>query len=457
MSVWASSARAGARGRAARFQRSRPDASGVDPAELVAEVAAEKWAVLLRSYEGRLERGDLEDCLSQATFELVRVVRTGRCFDGAEHVANALELKFRSRIVDQHRARSARPAAVALGEEDEAEDAVVLEDRSPRFERGVEARFELERLRELVGELSVDEQRVLVLQGAELSRREICERLGWALERYRSTAKRATEKLAGLVAAADRGERCRALKLPLYAWVAGLASEEEAGRLAVHVGSCAGCRAEAAALRHARQQLGELVPWPVLVAGGGVLGWLSGRATGTRVRLSALVGREPSGGVGHPESAAGGALAGGTAAKAVLAACLAGGAVSGACLSTGVFSPGVAHRVERHAHGVHHRHVPRRHTRRPQHRASVARIRSAPRVRAAPTLRPRRAIAPPPSTYATSPPPSSRRAVSSPSSSGEFTLGPSQTSAPRARAASQPARSPAPAPAPASGGGEFTP
>jgi len=221
MSVWVSSARAGARGRAARFQRSRPDASGVDPAELVAEVAAEKWAVLLRSYEGRLERGDLEDCLSQATFELVRVVRAGRCFDGAEHVANALELKFRSRIVDQHRARSARPAAVALGEEDEDEGAVVLEDRSPRFERGVEARFELERLRELVGELSVDEQRVLVLQGAELSRREICERLGWALERYRSTAKRATEKLAGLVAAADRGERCRALRLPLYAWWRG--------------------------------------------------------------------------------------------------------------------------------------------------------------------------------------------------------------------------------------------
>jgi len=129
MSVSVSSARAGARRRAARFQRSRPDASGGDPAELVAEVAAEKWAVLLRSYEGRLERGDLEDCLSQATFELVRVVRTGRCFDGAEHVANALELKFRSRIVDQHRARSARPAAVALGEEDEDEGAVVLEDR----------------------------------------------------------------------------------------------------------------------------------------------------------------------------------------------------------------------------------------------------------------------------------------------------------------------------------------
>jgi len=85
MSVSVSSARANARRRAERFQRS--DTGSSDPAELVAEVAAEKWAVLLRSYEGRLERGDLEDCLSQATFELVRVVRTGRRFDGAEHVA----------------------------------------------------------------------------------------------------------------------------------------------------------------------------------------------------------------------------------------------------------------------------------------------------------------------------------------------------------------------------------
>lgn len=275
MSVSVSAAHARARRRARRFERLDPE--GGDPARLVAEVAAGKRAVLLGSYEGRLEREELEDCLSQATFELIRGVRAGRCFEDAEHVANALELRFRSRIVDQYRARSARPAVVALDRE--GEEGFVLEDPAPRFERGVEARVELARLRELVGELSADEQRVLALQAAGVSRGEICARLGWKLERYRSTARRATLKLSCLLAAADRGERCRELRLPLYAWVAGVASEQEARRVAVHVGNCPGCRAEAAALRRARQQLAELVPWPALV-GGGLLGWLGERGEG---------------------------------------------------------------------------------------------------------------------------------------------------------------------------------
>lgn len=75
MSVSVSAAHARARRRARRFERL--DHEGGDPARLVAEVAAEKWAVLLGSYEGRLEREELEDCLSQATLELIRGVRAG--------------------------------------------------------------------------------------------------------------------------------------------------------------------------------------------------------------------------------------------------------------------------------------------------------------------------------------------------------------------------------------------
>ncbi len=445
MSVSVSAAHARARRRARRFERL--DHEGGDPARLVAEVAAEKWAVLLGSYEGRLEREELEDCLSQATLELIRGVRAGRCFEGAEHVANALELRFRSRIVDQYRARSARPAVVALDRE--GEEGFVLEDPAPRFEREVEARVELARLRELVGELSADEQRVLALQAAGVSRGEICARLGWKLERYRSTARRATNKLSGLVAATDRGERCRELRLPLYAWVAGVASEQEARRLAVHVGNCPGCRAEAAALRRARQQLAELVPWPVLV-GGGLLGWLAERGEGARTRLSGLVARDVPNRVGHPESAAGGALAGGGAAKAVVAACLAAGAVSGACLSTGVFSPPAPHRLERHAPRGHSGHALRRHTRLTHPLRVRARRASAPRRQGAPALKSRRVSGPPPRTYAASPPPAAGAPRRSPPA-GEFTLGPTQPAAAHTTAASRPA------PAPASGAGEFAP
>lgn len=446
MSVSVSAAHARARRRARRFERL--DHEGGDPAGLVAEVAAGKRAVLLGSYEGRLEREELEDCLSQATFELIRGVRAGRCFEGAEHVANALELRFRSRIVDQYRARSARPAVVALDRE--GEEGLVLEDPAPRFERGVEARFELARLRELVGELSADEQRVLALQAAGVPRGEICARLGWKLERYRSTARRATQKLSCLVAATDRGERCRELTLPLYAWVAGVASEQEARRLAVHVGNCPGCRAEAAALRRARQQLAELLPWPVLVVGGGLLGWLAERASGSRTRLSGLIARDVPNRVGHPESAAGGALAGGGAAKAVVAACLAAGAVGGACLSTGVFSSPAPHRLEPPALREHSGHAPRRHPRRAHHLRVPRRRASSPRRHGAPALRPQRVSSAPSRAFAASPPPAAGAPRRSPPA-GEFTLGPTQPAAAHTTAASRPA------PAPVSGAGEFAP
>ena len=437
-----------ARRRARRFERLDESGIGGDAVEFVAEVAAERRAALLVSYEGRLEREELEDCLSQATFELIRSARAGRCFEDSGHVANALELRFRSRIVDRHRARGARPAPVAL--DGDGEEGRALEDPAPRFERGVEARFELARLRELIAELSVDEQRVLALQAAGVPRGEICARLGWKLERYRSTARRATHKLSCLVTASDRGERCRELRLPLYAWVAGVASEQEARRLVVHVGNCPGCREEAAALRRARQRLAELVPWPVLVSGGSLVGWLMDGGSGARTRLTCLLARDTPSRVGHPESAAGGALAGGGAAKAVVAACLAAGAVGGACLSTGVFSPPAPHRLERPAPRGHSRPAPRRHPRRAHHLRVPARKASSPRRHGAPALRPQRVSSAPSRTFAARPPPAARAPRRSPPT-GEFTLGPTQPAAAHTTAA------PRPAPAPASGGGEFAP
>jgi Mg-chelatase subunit ChlI len=73
---------------------------GVDPAEQVARIAAARRSRLLRVHRRRLRWEDLEDCYSQATLELVARSRRAP-FLSNEHVLNALEQKFLSRIEDR--------------------------------------------------------------------------------------------------------------------------------------------------------------------------------------------------------------------------------------------------------------------------------------------------------------------------------------------------------------------
>ena len=86
-----------------------------DPAEHVAHVSARTRDVLLRVHRHRLGFEDLEECHSQATLELVTCARArGRAFLSAEHIANALEQRFLSRITDRQRAVNGRsPIAAA--------------------------------------------------------------------------------------------------------------------------------------------------------------------------------------------------------------------------------------------------------------------------------------------------------------------------------------------------------
>src|ERR1700726_163378 len=84
-------------------------AAGIDPAEEVGRVAAARRGRLLRLYRRRLRFEDLEDAYSQATLELVARARRSP-FDGPGHIANALELRFKSRIEDRRRAIEGRSA-----------------------------------------------------------------------------------------------------------------------------------------------------------------------------------------------------------------------------------------------------------------------------------------------------------------------------------------------------------
>jgi DNA-directed RNA polymerase specialized sigma24 family protein len=175
-----------------------------DPAEQVALVARAKRDVLLRAYRSWLRREDLEDCYSQATLELLAGVRGGQRFAGGGHVANALELRFQSRVQDRRRAlrgrsplQSALEAARPLGGRGEAD--VEVADLRAEIHSLVASRLELARVLEVAPALSADQRLVLACQLAlGMDRAEFCHRFGWSFEKYRKVAQRARARLRAL-------------------------------------------------------------------------------------------------------------------------------------------------------------------------------------------------------------------------------------------------------------------
>src|SRR3954452_16648597 len=142
----------------------RRDFDGADPADGVATVLMAKRDVLLRVYRDRLPHEDLEDCLGQAALELVTRARTDG-LQGERHIANALEQKFVSRIVDRQRALGRRPAMITTDAGDgdalgDGEDPPSFELVAPNGEpsRTAATRDELERLREVAAELTDDQR-----------------------------------------------------------------------------------------------------------------------------------------------------------------------------------------------------------------------------------------------------------------------------------------------------------
>src|SRR3954454_2829411 len=106
---------------------------GADPADGVATVLLAKRDVLLRVYRDRLPYEDLEDCLGQAALELVTRARAGG-LQGERHIANALEQKFVSRIIDGQRALGRRPASITSDTDTDTGDGAAPDNESAAFE-----------------------------------------------------------------------------------------------------------------------------------------------------------------------------------------------------------------------------------------------------------------------------------------------------------------------------------
>jgi DNA-directed RNA polymerase specialized sigma24 family protein len=171
----------------------------------VALVARSKRELLLRVHRHRLRHEDLEDCLSQATMELVAQVKRGVRFASAAHVSNALEVRLLSRIYDRRRAlagRSPMQAALESAAQLEGPEGEQLEliDLRAELETLVILRQQLRQVRDRSGELTDDQRLVLSAQVADLDAREFCQRHGWTAEKYRKVAQRGRARLRALTA-----------------------------------------------------------------------------------------------------------------------------------------------------------------------------------------------------------------------------------------------------------------
>ncbi len=157
--------------------------------------------MLLGVHRRRLQWEDLEDCYSQATLELIVRARAGRSFSSNQHIANALEQRFLSRVLDRRRALAGRsPMQAALGGAlaSDSDITEVVDDR-PGVEELVMLRFELGAIERHARELTLDQRLVLAAQvGLEMECGEFCATFGWSAEKYRKVAQRARAKLRRL-------------------------------------------------------------------------------------------------------------------------------------------------------------------------------------------------------------------------------------------------------------------
>jgi DNA-directed RNA polymerase specialized sigma24 family protein len=175
-----------------------------DPAEQVAQVARARRDGLLRAHRNWLRREDLEDCLSQATLELLARVRGGQRFADHIHLANVLEQRFLSRIHDRRRAlggrsplQAALECALPLGSPGEHEVEVI--DLRADVHPLVASRMDLRRVAEVAFALTPDQRLILACQVAlGMDRAEFCSRYGWSFEKYRKVAQRARARLRAL-------------------------------------------------------------------------------------------------------------------------------------------------------------------------------------------------------------------------------------------------------------------
>lgn len=173
-------------------------------------MACARRELLLRVHGHRLRREDLEDCYSQATLELVSHARRGGEFASRLHIANAMELRFLSRVRDRRRAVAGRsPMQAALEEATSFEHAgdggIEVIDARASVETIVLARDDLRNIGRAARQLTSDQRLVLGSQLADVACEVFCERFGWSREKYRKVAQRGRARLRQLIDSYEPG------------------------------------------------------------------------------------------------------------------------------------------------------------------------------------------------------------------------------------------------------------
>lgn len=183
----------------------------LDPLEAVAQVASANRCSLLATHRRRLPREELEDCYSQATFEMLMRARRGAAFADREHIANALAQRLVSRISDRRRAvggRSPIDAAIATAlplaaceHASRGTRRLLVDARADVVEIALQ-RHELRRIAHFSRGLTSDQRLLLASQvGGGASPAEFCAEHGWTLAKYRKVGQRARARLTQLLLA----------------------------------------------------------------------------------------------------------------------------------------------------------------------------------------------------------------------------------------------------------------
>jgi len=153
-------------------------------------------------YRRLLRHEDLEDCYSQATYELIAQARAGSLrYSSRAHLLNTLQLRFTSRVTDRRRALRGRSPAQAVLDEALSfgalrEHGEELADPHADVERRALLRHELRSLQDAARELTPDQRLVLACQiGLQMDSPEFCRRFGWSPAKHRKVAQRARTRL----------------------------------------------------------------------------------------------------------------------------------------------------------------------------------------------------------------------------------------------------------------------
>lgn len=171
-------------------------------ADVIARVAIENWPRLLRVHRQRLAREDLEDCLAQATYELLAAtIQDGVRFADREAVRIAFELRVDSRIIDRRRAFAGRSPITAA-----THHACRLDALANAFASSSEDPLSIVLVREQLAcltraaaeSLSSDQRLVLRSQLRCERPAAFCASHDWSLARYHKTAQRARLRLRRL-------------------------------------------------------------------------------------------------------------------------------------------------------------------------------------------------------------------------------------------------------------------